>query len=100
MRTVILAGVLCAVPCLAVAGPVERACVRSDRDGATRVVCACIQEVADMTLSGADQRRVAKFFRDPEAAEAARASDSRANEAFWQRYVNFGATAEAFCSAG
>jgi len=80
------------------AGPIERACMRSDRDAANRSICACIQQVADMTLRGGDQRRAAKFFSDPDRAHEAWMSQREADDAFWERYKNFGATAEAYCA--
>jgi len=80
------------------AGPIERACLRSDRDAANRTVCACIQQVADMTLRGGDQRRAAKFFADPEKAHETWMSKRESDDAFWERYKNFGATAEAYCA--
>jgi hypothetical protein len=61
---------------VAVAGPIERACMASDRGG-NRSLCGCIQQAADMTLSGGDQRRAAKFFKDPEAAHATWTSQSK-----------------------
>lgn len=79
------------------AGPVERACLRSDRAGAAGAVCACIQQVADMTLTGSDQRRAASFFKDPEKAQDVFLSQSASDDAFWDRYQNFGRTAEAYC---
>jgi hypothetical protein len=82
---------------MAVAGPIERACMASDRGG-NRSLCGCIQQAADMTLTGGDQRRAAKFFKDPEAAHATWISQSKSDDAFWDRYKSFGQTAEAFCS--
>jgi hypothetical protein len=79
------------------ANPIERACRASDR-GATLELCTCIGQVADMTLSDRDQRRAARFFSDPAAAQEVRQSDARSDEAFWQRYRTFGTTAEAFCA--
>lgn len=79
------------------AGPIERACMASDRGG-NRSLCGCIQQAADMTLSGGDQRRAAKFFKDPEAAHATWTSQSKSDDAFWDRYKSFGQTAEAFCA--
>jgi hypothetical protein len=79
------------------AGPIERACMASERGG-NRSLCGCIQQAADATLSGADQRRAARFFKDPEAAHATWVSQSSADDAFWDRYKNFGATAEAYCA--
>jgi hypothetical protein len=81
----------------AAAGPIERACLSSDR-GASRSLCGCIQQAADMTLSGGDQRRAAKFFKDPEAAHSTWVSQSKSDDAFWERYKSFGETAEAFCA--
>ena len=42
-------------PMTAEAGPIRNACLRTDKGN--RSVCSCIQQVADMTLRGADQRR-------------------------------------------
>jgi hypothetical protein len=88
-----------AISTVATAGPIERACMASDR-GANRSLCGCIQQAADMTLSGGDQRRAAKFFKNPEAAHATWVSQSSSDDAFWERYKQFGATAEASCAAG
>ena len=80
----------------AMAGPIEKACMASDRGG-NRSLCGCIQQAADMTLSGGDQRRAAKFFKDPERAHATWVSQSSSDDAFWERYKSFGQTAEAYC---
>jgi len=80
------------------AGPIERACLRSDRDAANRAVCSCIQQVADMTLGGGDQRRAAGFFADPDRAHEAWMSQRASDDAFWERYKAFGDTAEAYCA--
>ncbi len=98
MRLVILAVVVGLVPVMAGAGPVESACNRSGRDAATRNLCACIGQVADQTLRGADQRRAAAFFKDPEKAHKAWMSKRDADDAFWERYKAFGAQAEAYCA--
>ncbi len=82
---------------MASAGPIESACMASDRGG-NRSLCGCIQQAADMTLSGGDQRRAAKFFKDPEAAHATWISQSKSDDAFWDRYKSFGQTAESFCA--
>ncbi len=82
----------------AFAGPIETACNRSDRQAANPAVCGCLQQVADMTLRGADQKRAAKFFGDPEQAHEVRMSTTDRDNAFWDRYKNFGATAEAYCA--
>jgi hypothetical protein len=81
----------------AAAGPIERACMASDRGG-SRSLCSCIQQAADMTLSGGDQRRAAKFFNDPDRAHATWVSQSASDDAFWDRYKQFGETAEAYCA--
>ena len=51
-----------------------------------------------MTLSRAEQRRAASFFRDAEKAQAVRMSKRDADNAFWARYKNFANTAQAYCS--
>ena len=79
-------------------GPIERACLKSDRQAANRATCTCIQQVADMTLRGGDQRRAAKFFNDPERAQEVRFSNRDSDTAFWSRYKSFGETAQAFCA--
>ena len=81
---------------VASAGPIERACMASDRGG-NRSLCGCIQQAADMTLSGGDQRRAAKFFKNPDAAHATWVSQSKSDDDFWERYKSFGQTAEAYC---
>ena len=83
---------------VAYAGPIEQACMRSGRQAANRALCGCIQQVADMTLNGRDQRLAVKFFRDPSLAQETRQSDRSSNEAFWKRYKNFGETAEVYCA--
>ena len=102
MKTFLLgAAVAVAVPFFAgaaLAGPVESACNRSDRDAASRQLCACVGQVADQTLRGADQRRAAAFFKDPEKAHKAWMSKRNADDAFWERYKAFGAQAEAYCA--
>ena len=80
------------------AGPIERACLQSGRKAASRPVCACVQQVADMTLRGPDQRKAAAFFKDPDRAQKVRMSKSDNDNDFWRRYKNFGATAEVYCA--
>lgn len=81
----------------ALAGPIESACNRSERKAANRNLCGCIQQVADMTLRGSDQRRAAQFFKDPEKANKVWLSKSKSDDDFWERYKAFGAQAEAYC---
>ena len=93
-----LAAALCVVSAPSFAGAIERACLSSPRSAATPPLCSCIQSAADRTLSARDQRTGAKFFDDPHAAQEMRQSDRRSHEAFWQRWRDFGETAEALCS--
>ncbi|WP_112873793.1 hypothetical protein [Paracoccus endophyticus] len=94
---VVVAAVILTAP-LAVAGPIDNACVRSDRGARNAPLCGCIQQVADMTLSRSDQRRAAVFFRDAQLAQEVRMSKTAADNAFWARYKTFAATAEAYCT--
>lgn len=81
------------------AGPIERACLQGLRPGSP-AMCGCIQDAADLVLSHSEQRRAAKFFRDPHQAQVVRQSDRRRDEEFWQRYVRFGDTAAVYCKSG
>lgn len=82
---------------LAMAGPIDSACIRSDRARGNAPLCGCIQQVANQTLSRSDQRRAASFFKDPHEAQEVRMSKSNADNTFWARYKQFAATAEAYC---
>ena len=101
-KTVIWAGL--AAVCLTFmatevwAGPIAGACLQSRRQAANTALCSCIQNVADVTLRAADQRRAAAFFRDPDKAQQALVSKKRADDEFWARYKAFGAQAEQRCS--
>ena len=97
-RIVIAAAAIMMTAPLAVAGPIDSACIRSDRARGNAPLCGCIQQVAHMTLSTGDQRRAAGFFRDPQQAQNVRMSKRDADNAFWARYKNFAATAEAYCA--
>jgi hypothetical protein len=85
-------------PSTAMAGPIDRACMASDRKARSPRLCACIQRVADQTLTRGDQRMAAKFFRDPQRAQDIRQSDNSSHEIFWRKYRAFGETAAAMCS--
>lgn len=91
---------ICAVPTVAAAGPIESACNRSDRQGASRALCRCIDDVADRMLTRSEQRRAAGFFQDPDEAQRVRMSSSRRDNEFWDRYRAFGQMAEAVCTTG
>ena len=86
------------VSSIAAAGPLETACNRSDRKAASRSLCSCIGQVADMTLRPADQRRAAAFFKNPDKAQSVKMSKSNADDEFWDRYKAFGEQAEAYCA--
>lgn len=83
----------------AVAGPIENACLGSGR-ATGAVLCACIQRAADGTLTRREQRAAARFFSDPGRAQDVRMSTREKDNAFWARYRQFGATAEAQCRRG
>lgn len=80
------------------AGTIERACLASKRQAKTRTLCNCIQQTANVTLTATDQRTAAGFFKDPEKAQKIKRSDRSTHEAFWDRYIRFGATARKNCS--
>ena len=82
---------------MAAAGPIDRACMASDRKARSLRLCTCIQQVADRTLSRSDQRMAARFFRDPQMAQDIRQSDNQNHEIFWRKYRAFGQTAAATC---
>ena len=102
MRIPLLAAALAVLflpvlPTASDASAIQSACARSDRPGATRQLCACIQQVANQHLTRADQRQAARFFRDPDRAQQVRMSRSDRDRAFWQRYRAFADAAEARC---
>lgn len=99
-KTLLLAGGLALLASTALAGPIERACNKSDRKAANRALCGCIQQAADMTLSNGDQRRAVSFFKDPDKAHKVWMSKSNGDDAFWERYKTFGAQAETLCGGG
>ena len=80
-------------------GPIYDACQRQNRKAANRSRCGCVQAVADMSLSQADQKRGAGYFRDPGKLQEVRQSDGRANERFWKAWKAYGERAEGLCAA-
>ena len=96
-RFVIAAAAIMMTAPLAMAGPIDSACVRSDRARGNAPLCGCIQQVANQTLSRSDQRQAAQFFREPHRAQEVRTSKRDADNAFWARYRNFAAQAERLC---
>lgn len=100
MKHLLTAGFLALVtlaPAAAYAGPLETACNRSERPGANRQLCRCIDAVADRTLTRSEQRRAARFFSDPDEAQEVRMSPTRGDNEFWARYRAFGTQAEQSC---
>lgn len=97
MRGIILAVAILA-PGAALAGPIGNACLASDRARGNAALCNCIQVAADATLTRGEQRRAARFFRNPHEAQEVRASTTDADNRFWERYVAFGQLAEAQCA--
>lgn len=102
MKTVLKAALavmaLVGTASLAHAGPIEGACLQSARNAANRSLCSCIQQVADITLQNTDQNLVASFFKDPNKAEKVRMSQSKRDDAFWDRYTTFGQQAQLSCA--
>jgi len=80
-----------------VSGAMANACLDADRSAANARLCSCIQDVANRNLSGSDERRIVAFFDDPEKAQATKLSQTRANDAFWDRYRAFTRAAENSC---
>ena len=80
-----------------VSGDVAKACIAGGRDAANRALCSCVQQVANQSLNGADQRRAAGFFEDPDAAQETRISDRSSDKAFWTRYRAFADRAAESC---
>ncbi len=95
MTAVMLTGL---TPTISFAGPISSACLSSDRAAASRALCSCLQQAADITLSKRDQRKAAKMFSKPDLAQEVRMSSSRRDEEFWSKYVAFGDMATANCS--
>lgn len=103
MKSITLAAVALAISLpvltsMASAGPVENACVRSDRSQASSALCRCVDSVAQQTLTRSEQRRAASFFRNPDLAQEVRMSKREADNVFWARYRAFGEAAEQYCA--
>lgn len=79
-------------------GPIQQACQAGGRKAAGRARCGCVQAVANQSLSAADQRRGARYFKDPHALQEVRQSDVASNERFWLAWKAFGQEAAAACS--
>ena len=83
---------------LGLGGSIESACNSSDRANNNRALCRCIDRVARDHLTRSEQRRAARFFRDPQMAQDIRMSRDAGDREFWRNYRAFGAAAEAACA--
>jgi hypothetical protein len=81
-------------------GPIQKACQAQGRKAASRARCGCVQAVADKELSNADQRRGARFFKDPHGLQQVRQNQTNnaGNRRFWAAWKAYGQTAAAVCS--
>jgi len=79
-------------------GPLQRACLSQGRKAANSQRCGCIQAVADRELSGAEQRRGVKAFKDPHKMQVWRQSDRTSDNTFWSTWKAFGQSAARVCS--
>ena len=79
-------------------GPINQACLASDRKARSRALCGCIQAAADQTLTGSQQRRAVAFYGNPQLAQDIRQSDSVSDERFWKAYRAYGERAERLCT--
>ena len=104
MKQVLIMGVCAAtltasaiLPTALEASAIDRACRQSSRAGATPQLCSCIGNVAKESLSRSEQRKVAKWFRDPHQAQEVRQSDRAHDADLWKRYKAFGERARQVC---
>jgi hypothetical protein len=79
-------------------GPIKRACLSQGRKAASSARCGCVQAVADRELSGREQRRGVKAFKDPHKMQEWRQSDRSSDNDFWSTWKAFGQSAERLCS--
>lgn len=103
VTTALCAGMLtwtAPAPVQAGVGVIDRACRQSNRAAATPALCRCIQRVANDSLSRSERRKVAKWFKDPQKAQATRQSNRRGAETLWERYKAFGERAARVCAPG
>lgn len=79
-------------------GPISQACRSAGRKSASRARCGCVQAVANRSLSTADQKKGAAFFKNPQRAQDTRQSDNAANERFWKRWKAYSNDAARLCT--
>lgn len=92
----VLAAAFLAVPTIASANAIQRACMASDRD-ASQSLCRCIGDAADNTLSRSQIREGARWFDDPQRAQDTRQSDRESDEAMWSAWRTFSSLAQQSC---
>ncbi|MEM6375612.1 MAG: hypothetical protein AAF686_05185 [Pseudomonadota bacterium] len=78
-------------------GPLQRACMASNRQARSRALCGCIQAAANQTLTASQQQRAVGFYTDLHQAQQVRQSDRGSDEAFWEAYRAYGVRAERMC---
>ena len=78
-------------------GPLQTACMKSDRKARSRALCGCIQAVADQKLTSAQQSRAAGFYSNPQRAQEIRTSDRPVDERFWDVYSDYAGVAKRTC---
>lgn len=78
-------------------GPLQSACMKSDRKARSRALCGCIQAVADQTLTSAQQSRAAGFYSNPQRAQDIRTSNRTVDERFWDVYSDYADAAKRTC---
>lgn len=78
-------------------GPLNQACLASNRKARSRALCGCIQAAANQTLTSSQQRRAVAFYADPHLAQEVRQSDRASDERFWDAYRAYGERAERLC---
>lgn len=76
---------------------IARACMASERGAQAQALCGCIQVVADQVLTPAEQRRGAELFLAPHKAQEIRASGSRSDARFWEKWQAMAAQAGSVC---
>lgn len=98
LLSVFVLGAALSAPATMLAGStIERACLKSDRAAASAALCSCLQTVADAVLSSSYQRKGAAFFADPHKSQEVKASSRASDDAFWEQWEVFAATAEKYC---
>lgn len=76
---------------------VEAACLLTGGPGAPADFCTCMQKVADVSLSAADQKFAAYFLRNPGRAAEIRRSNPAGRRDFWHRFEVFAGAARRHC---